>query len=116
MGLPIHIGTWLVFYLASPLLLIARALRPARVPWWLVIAVAAALGWVCLALDNRFYPPYLRPLTANDVPPGVDYRYVLIDYWIPPAYYGSMYELVYLAVCSAIAAGMRLLRRHRARV
>jgi hypothetical protein len=38
------------FLLGVPLALVLRATRPRRMPWWLVLLVAAALGWLGMSV------------------------------------------------------------------
>ena len=41
-------------FASAPLLVIVRAFRPSIAPWWLVVALSAALAWILLNLANHF--------------------------------------------------------------
>lgn len=48
----------ILFLLSAPVLLTARAWKPHRMPWWLVVLLAAAIAWmllnVCTFFVNRY--------------------------------------------------------------
>ena len=84
---------YVAFFLAMPLLLAARAFRPNRTPWWLVVVLAAIIGAAFSALEFHFYVPWAVEAQARENP------YALVDYAEPPAYVGVMFGLGYLAIC-----------------
>ena len=91
-------ATAVVFLFSVPLLLLVRAWRPARMPWWLVVVVAAVLSWTLVNLGLYFQAKHERDsLTFADAPidgnpvwgwvPGIVYLALLL---VP---YGIMCEI-----------------------
>jgi hypothetical protein len=91
------IATFIVFLVSVPSLLLVRALRPARMPWWLVVIAAAALSWILRNLSLYFQEKYEREsLTFADPPIHVN----LVWAWVPGVLYLALWLIPYGAVCA----------------
>jgi len=90
------ITTFIVFLVSVPSLLLVRALRPARMPWWLVVIAATALSWILRNLSLYFEKQIERDsLTFADPPTHLD----LFWAWVPGAVYLALWLIPYAAVC-----------------
>ena len=90
-------------FLATPVaLLIVRIIKPSRMPWWLIVLLAAALGWVWSNLAVNFYYRHLDDLLA--AAGGVEHApQELVDRWQNDGaklafalLFGWLYGLLYL--------------------
>lgn len=87
------------FLAAVPLVLAARARRPQWMPWWLVVALAAALGWIASNSYGYLESCQIRARQAELARQGV-----LADFYVVahPAFtlkWGWAVGLVYLISC-----------------
>jgi hypothetical protein len=110
-----------LFLVSAPVLLVLRFSWPRRIPWWLLICVAALLGWVFSNLAVVFYYRHLDDQIAaaggfDFAPPD------LIDTWqsdgakrVFAFFFGWLYGLIYLApwlvIYAAIALGRKVIAR-----
>jgi hypothetical protein len=97
-----HITSTALFLAVSPLLVAVRFMKPKRMPWWLLVILAAVLGWLFSNSAVYFYYENLSDRLAaaggvNGAPQD------LIDRWQSDgakrvfAYlFGWLYGLVYL--------------------
>jgi hypothetical protein len=116
--------TFTVLFLATaPLLLTARFFRPNRMPWWLIVILAAFLGWVFANLLVYFYYRHLGDLLTAAGGASTAPR-ELLDRWANDgakrvfAYmFGWAYGLAYLLpsiVVYLLAVAVRRVRASRA--
>jgi hypothetical protein len=118
-----YIAFTVLFLATAPLLMTIRFFWPRRMPWWLIVILAAFLGWVFANLFVHFYYRHLDDLLAaaggvNGAPQE------LIDRWTNDgakrvfAYmFGWAYGLAYLLPSFAVyllAIAVRRVRASRA--
>ena len=87
----------LAFLAAVPLVLLLRALRPQRVPWWLVIVMCAILGWCIRNIHSYVETQAIHSWQA-------EHPYAFIEYWratdpLRELRWGWAEGLAYLALC-----------------
>src|SRR5262245_60629219 len=113
-----------LFLATAPALLFIRLVKPARMPWWLIVVLAASLGWLWSNLAVSFYYEHLGDLLAQHGGVGSAPQ-ELIDEWqndgakrVFALLFGWLYGLVYLApwlvVYGMLQAVQRVSRRRRA--
>ena len=92
----------LAFLAVVPLLLVLRASRPQRMPWWLVVVLSATLYWIIqnihAYLETRAIEEWDEEFRRQEHP------YALIDHWRATdatiqLRWGWAYGLGYLALC-----------------
>ena len=106
-----------LFVAGAPLLLALRFAKPRRMPWWLLVVLAAALGWVLSNLALHFYYEHLDDLIAESGGLGGASK-ELIDEWQSDgakrvfAYlFGWAYGLLYLIPWLGVYLLVNVLRR-----
>jgi hypothetical protein len=92
---------YLAFLAGVPIILIQRASRPQRMPWWLVVVLSAALYWI---IRNIHAYVETHAIEAWDEEFRRQHPYALIDHWRatdPPIElrWGWAFGLGYLALC-----------------
>jgi hypothetical protein len=97
-----------IAFLASiPILLAIRARRPQRMPWWLVIVLSAAVGWLAsncyMLLENWQNEAERDDLFEQGT--LADFSYVTNPSQTIP--WGWIVGLIYLAVCSGLSGLFR---------
>jgi hypothetical protein len=118
-----YVAFTVLFLATAPLLLAVRFFRPRRMPWWLIVILAAVLGWVFANLLVHFYYRHLDDLlTAAGGVNGAPQE--LIDRWANDgakrvfAYmFGWAYGLAYLLPSFAVyllAIAVRRMQASRA--
>ena len=60
----LYIACTTLFFVAAPVLLAIRLVSPRRMPWWLLVILVGALGWVLSNLTVHFYFQHLDDLLA----------------------------------------------------
>jgi hypothetical protein len=96
------------FLAAVPLVLAARAGRPQRMPWWLVVALAAAVGWMA---SNSYVHLEQWQISAKQA--ELARRGILADFFVvaDPAFtlrWGWALGLMYLIICLGLYPIFRL--------
>jgi hypothetical protein len=112
-----------IFVTGVPALLTLRFFRPQRMPMWLLLILAALLGWVFLNLYLHFYYEHLDDLL--NAAGGVERApRDLVDEWQndggPLSFtflFGWLYGLLYLGAWSLVYAVLASVRssRHKRR-
>jgi hypothetical protein len=84
----------LAVYAGVPIILILRASRPQRMPWWLVVVLSAALCWIILnivayletrVIEEQFGPGLINVMRFTNPPKALRW--------------GWLIGLEYLALC-----------------
>jgi hypothetical protein len=87
-----------------PLVLAAHARRPQRMPWWLVVALAAALGWIA---SNAYVYLERWEIEAERNELSRQHPYIFVDFFVValPSFtipWGWTVGLVYLVICLSL--------------
>lgn len=105
----------LLFFTTAPVMLVARAWKPRRVPWWFLLVTVAGLSWLSLAAGEHFS----KLADAECSPAWQDPRMfecvgVLNDYAVSyNAPLGWLVGLVYLCLLLPFYGAFTYLRRRR---
>lgn len=87
-----------------PLILAAHARRPQHMPWWLVVALAAALGWIAsnlyVCLEGWQIQAARDELGRQDPPVLADFFVAALPSFTVP--WGWTVGIVYLIVCMSL--------------
>ena len=89
----------IAFLASAPLCLALRARRPQQVPWWLVVVLAAALGWILSHVYACLETAQIQAWRTDLLQEGA-----LADFFsfAPPSftlYWGWTFGLTYLVTC-----------------
>jgi hypothetical protein len=113
-----HVLFIIVFagFLSLPVILLAwRTLRPGTMPWWLVVVLAAVMGWLFANGTVYFYYEYLSDLVRASGPsPSQELVERLNNDGakrVFVALFGWLYSLVLLAFWWLIFGTIRSVRR-----
>jgi hypothetical protein len=95
----LQLACLITFLVLLPVVLVVRALRPELMPWWQVVVLAVALGWIAsniyIYLGSKSFEAF-RGEVLNQDPPA------LVDGWqIPqsvPLLWGWIWGIGYLVV------------------